>query len=37
MRVSSNYQENQTYYVPAAENHRGYVHNIIDTDMELDV
>lgn len=37
MRLSSKYQGKQTYYTPAADSHREYVHNITDTDMELDI
>lgn len=37
MRQSSKYQGKQTYYAPTADIHRAYVHNIIDTDMDLDV
>lgn len=37
MRLFSKYRGKQTLYVPAADSHRDHVHNIIDTDMELDI
>lgn len=37
MRLSSKYWGKQTLYVPVADSRRDYVHNIIDTDMELDI
>lgn len=36
-RLSSKQWGKQTLYVPAADSHRDYIHNIVDTDMELDI